>query len=237
MHYAIIAAGEGSRLVSEGIATPKPLVRIQGLPMIERLIRIFAANDADSISVIVNREMTEVQNFLQNWASDENLTRLGIRKFNLVVESTPSSMHSFYCLSKVIDADFVCLTTVDTIFKASDFTAFIGRADGNEGLFAVTPFIDDERPLYVEVDGKRITGFHDRGNFPLVSGGIYCLETKKAFPILEECIKNGYSRMRNYQRALLEAGINIEAFVFPKILDIDHADDISKAEAFLAEKD
>ena len=42
MKFAIIAAGEGSRLAQEGITTPKPLIEIQGVPMIERLVKIFA---------------------------------------------------------------------------------------------------------------------------------------------------------------------------------------------------
>ena len=54
MTFAIIAAGEGSRLANEGVVTPKPLVRLNGEPMIDRLIRIFTANDASSVSIIVN---------------------------------------------------------------------------------------------------------------------------------------------------------------------------------------
>ena len=38
MHYAIVAAGEGSRMVHEGVALPKPLVELEGKPMIGRLI-------------------------------------------------------------------------------------------------------------------------------------------------------------------------------------------------------
>ena len=41
MHYAIIAAGEGSRLKHEGINVPKPLVRVGGSTLIERLTGIF----------------------------------------------------------------------------------------------------------------------------------------------------------------------------------------------------
>ena len=41
MRFGIIAAGEGSRLALEGSGQPKPLVPIAGVPMIERLARIF----------------------------------------------------------------------------------------------------------------------------------------------------------------------------------------------------
>ena len=56
MKFAIIAAGEGSRLANEGVAKPKPLVELQGVPIIERLIRIFARNGASSINIIVNEQ-------------------------------------------------------------------------------------------------------------------------------------------------------------------------------------
>ena len=55
MKFAIIAAGEGSRLAEEGISasqTPHPALR-HGHD--RRLVRIFAANDAEEIVIIVNR--------------------------------------------------------------------------------------------------------------------------------------------------------------------------------------
>ena len=51
MHYAIIAAGEGSRLAQEGVSKPKPLVEIDGEPMIGRLVGIFTRCNAESISI------------------------------------------------------------------------------------------------------------------------------------------------------------------------------------------
>ena len=54
MKYAIIAAGEGSRLAAEGISEPKPLVQVAGECLIDRLIRIFMDNGADGIVVICN---------------------------------------------------------------------------------------------------------------------------------------------------------------------------------------
>ena len=52
MRYAIIAAGEGSRLAAEGIAEPKPLVKVGGEALIDRMIRVFMDNDAEEIFVI-----------------------------------------------------------------------------------------------------------------------------------------------------------------------------------------
>lgn len=54
MKFAIISAGEGSRLSQEGVTLPKPLVQLNGVAMIDRLIRIFIRNGADKVVVIIN---------------------------------------------------------------------------------------------------------------------------------------------------------------------------------------
>lgn len=230
MHYGIIAAGEGSRLVSEGVSLPKPLVRLNGVPMIKRLIDIFMQSSPESLNVIVNEQMTEVREFLRGLDLPVPL--------NLVVKTTPSSMHSFYEVSKVIPEGKFCLTTVDTIFREDDFRKYIDAFiadDKADGYMAVTPFIDDEKPLYVATDKElRITGFLDTpaDGVRYVSGGIYGL-TPKAVDVLDRCMADGVARMRNYQRRLVEAGLDLRAYVIDKIIDVDHAGDIATAQEFI----
>ena len=64
MKYAVIAAGEGSRLAAEGVAVPKPLVKVAGECLMDHLIRIFMENDAEEIVVICNEQMTPVAQHL-----------------------------------------------------------------------------------------------------------------------------------------------------------------------------
>ena len=233
MKFAIIAAGEGSRLAQEGVQTPKPLVCINGEPMIDRLCRIFVENGATEIVVIVNNEMTAVRKHLEGMTLPIPL--------RLVVQSTPSSMHSLHVLSPYLRGGAFCLTTVDTIFKEKDFRNYIeafSRSDA-DGYMAVTSFIDDEKPLYVAADDKEhIIGFHDTKESEAdryISGGIYCLKDK-ALDVLTDCIQHGMSRMRNFQRQLVAAGLHLTAHPFDKIIDVDHKEDIGKAERFLNEE-
>ena len=65
MIYAILAAGEGSRLAQEGCEVPKPLVRIQDETLIGRLIRIFVSNRATRIVVITNAQHIATQEYLK----------------------------------------------------------------------------------------------------------------------------------------------------------------------------
>lgn len=101
---------------------------------------------------------------------------------------------------------------------------------------AVTDYIDDEKPLYISTDNTlHITGFHDDkvDGSRYISGGIYCLKPS-ALDVLEKCMNSGMSRMRNFQRELVRQGLSLRAYPFSKILDVDHVEDIAKAEAFLS---
>lgn len=233
MNYAIIAAGEGSRLAQEGVAKPKPLVDICGEPMIGRLINLFCRCNAESISIIVNEQMTEVREYIESLSLDIPL--------NLVVKTTPSSMHSFFELSRVIPKGRFCLTTVDTIFREQDFRPYIEAMEADErydGMMAVTDYIDDEKPLYVQTDDDlNITAFRDEryDGAKYISGGIYALN-EKAIDVLADCMERGVARMRNFQRALVDAGLRLKAYPMGKILDVDHAGDIEKAENFINNK-
>ena len=184
MKFAILAAGEGSRLAQEGVELPKPLVKINGEAMIDRLIRIFKDNGAEEIVIITNNLTPLTQNHLRDLQTkDESI--------KLIVKTTPSSMHSFYELKRLIGNGKFCLTTVDTIFREKEFGEYIDafKAYDGDGMMAVTDYIDDEKPLYISTDAEmNITGFHDSlENFAAsepgkdgksvckyISGGIYC---------------------------------------------------------------
>ena len=234
MKYAIIAAGEGSRLIKEGITTPKPLIEVNGERLVDRLLRIFEAQGASEVAVICNEQMTEVRDHLM--AVQQNY-RVPLR---LVVKSTPSSMHSMWALSRWLDDGPFVLTTVDTVFRETEFSRYVSdfqdvlQREEADGLMGVTDYIDDEKPLYVGVDeGMRITAFLDQCDVPqYVSGGIYGL-TPKSLETLRACVERGEQRMRNFQRAMLLDELRLKAWPFTKVLDIDHASDIQKAEAFL----
>lgn len=232
MNYAIIAAGEGSRLVQEGVKLPKPLVRLNGTPMIKRLIDIFMRHNPESLSIIVNEQMTQVREYLESLELPVPL--------RLTVKTTPSSMHSFWEVSRCFGSGKFCLTTVDTIFRDDEFSRYIDafEADDNaDGYMAVTSFIDDEKPLYIDVDSdNRITAFRDEpfDGVKYISGGVYGLTTP-ALDTLRRCMDNGVARMRNYQRALVDDGLNLRAFAFDKIVDVDHAGDIATAEKFISQ--
>ena len=85
MKFAIIAAGEGSRLAQEGISAPKPLVKVGGEALIERLLRIFHQNGAEETVVVVNKLHPETENYVSRLKESGKYGPV-----TMVVQTTPS---------------------------------------------------------------------------------------------------------------------------------------------------
>ena len=232
MKYAIIAAGEGSRLAAEGITVPKPLVQIHDERLVDRLIRIFMDNDAEEIVVICNDRTAQVAQHLVS------LQRDGLRgrpvPLRFVMKTTRSSMHSFFEISRYLQEGRFVLTTVDTVFSETEFAAFVKafQATTADALMGVTEYVDDESPLFVKTDRQLcIEAFLDENDgCRYVSAGIYGLR-ETAIYTLHNCVARGESRMRNFQRALLTDKRKVQAWLFSKVFDIDHEQDIQRAAA------
>ncbi|MEZ3518880.1 MAG: NTP transferase domain-containing protein [Muribaculaceae bacterium] len=237
MNFGIIAAGEGQRLADEGICVPKPLVEIQGCPMLERLLRIMEECGAERIVICTNGSMPELRRFIEAYEPAPGVELIRLERV------TSSSMHTFKEISTHLRGRgrFI-VTTVDTIFRQEDFSRYVDAWASApryvDALMAVTGFVDDEKPLWVSVNqaDMKVRGFLDcqEPGVEYVSGGIYGL-SDSAVDVLDECIASGLSRMRNYQRALVERGLGVYAMPMGKILDVDHASDIEAANSFLSQ--
>lgn len=224
MRFGIIAAGEGSRLALEGSGQPKPLVPIAGVPMIERLARIFMNCGADRIAVIVNDRNPDTVSYVRRMSAHMPV--------DLVVKSTPTPMHSLMELAPYLGWERFCVTTVDTVFREKELADMMQAFESTsyDGLMGVTSLIDDEKPLYVDTDSDMlIRGFLDeQGGCRFVSAGIYALKAQ-ALDVLAQCLESGQTRMRYFQRRLLEDGMRLKAFDMGRVIDVDHVGDIEKA--------
>lgn len=233
MDYAIIAAGEGSRLRACG-GTPKPLVDIDGRPMLRRLLDIFGHAGAESVSIAVNAALPSIGRYIDAIAPDLPFA------LRTIAVNTAGSMESLAALAPLLPPGrrFI-LATADTVFSPDDFAAYardFAAAPDGTCLMAVTEHIDDERPLYVATDKQmRITGFHDAPcpGDRYISGGIYGLPPQ-ALDILDESISLGATRMRQFQRALVGAGLDVRAYPFGKIIDVDRPSDLAAARSLAA---
>jgi NDP-sugar pyrophosphorylase family protein len=228
VNLAIIAAGESSRIKADGISAPKPLIPINGEKIIDRNIRIAKANGFANIYCIIN----EQEKVLKDYLSEER----GI-PVKVIVKSTPSSMHSLFALAPFLyGKDPFLLAASDSIFDETEFSKFISYCTGQKagGVLAITQYIDDEKPLCVELDGhNNIIAFSDtQDGYEWATGGLYFF-SPRIFDMMPAAINNNISRLRNFLRLLLQNNYELRGFPFSKIIDVDHAKDVYAAADFL----
>ncbi|NPV36422.1 MAG: NDP-sugar synthase [Bacteroidales bacterium] len=229
MKLAIIAAGEGSRLREEGILTPKPLLMLKGETLLMRHIRRAAQHGFSSVAVIVNAIYPELAEYLES-------TNFPI-PIEKIVKTTEGSMHSFYELRNFLRNEPFLLTTVDPVFKEVAFNKYIKTIKENHdacGVMALTSYVDDEKPLWVTTNpNMRIVSYSSqKGDAQWVSAGFYYFKPE-VIPLLESAMAEGMVRMRNFQQYLLDKRCTLMGCDVGKVIDIDHVEDIAKAEEML----
>lgn len=230
MKYVILAAGQGSRFVREGVSSPKPMVELLGVPMIERLIRELMKCDCESISIVINAAMTSLGDRLRRLRDDEGLP--------LIVRPIESD-NSFYSLVRAcegLEGRFIALS-VDTVFSADEFRGYVdavGRCSDGELLMALTRYVDDESPLYARMsaDGAQVTDYRYGGRpfdgKPIVSAGIYGLTAEAVASV------NGARSLSDFQRLLAKDDrFAVRPYELSKAFDVDCTHDRIAAERYL----
>jgi len=231
VHGLILAGGEGSRLASEGVGVPKPLVRLGGEPLVVRLLDTLAELGCETLTCMVRSDFTEVFRLLDG------------REFGapLAVRScrTPSSLHTLAEALETITAGPVFCTMVDTVMPPGDWrdvyrSTDVALAAGADAVLVVTPFVDDESPVYVRRDGAgRVLGLGDDPvEPPCVTGGAYGF-SPAARRAAAEAVGRGVQRMRGFLSWLVERGGRVAGVTVPRIIDIDHEADLRLANAWL----
>jgi NDP-sugar pyrophosphorylase family protein len=228
MKAGIIAAGEGSRLKQDGVSTPKPLVKVNGIPILERLLLQYHSIGISAAYCIINEQSVAVREYI-------DLQRLPI-SVHFHVKTTPSSMHSLFELGQYLRGDHFLLSTVDSVFDTAELAGFMESARRREadGLLAVTQPSEDDNPLWVELnDSNQIAAFRKPNSGErLITGGLYFF-SPRIFDVQSEAIRLGISRLRNFLSLLLQKGYILRTYRFKRMIDLDHVGDIGLAEEFV----
>jgi NDP-sugar pyrophosphorylase family protein len=231
MKIGIIAAGKGERLALGGVPTPKPLIPVGGRPLIARIIDAATRLEVTSIACIVNDLNPAVAGFLRSghWPVP----------VEIVVKTTPSSMESLFCLAPLLSDEPFVLFTVDVVCAQQIVKDFVRKArtlTDSKGVFALTSFVDDEKPLWAAVNGfNRITALGDAARrSQYVTAGFYYF-APDIFDEIASARRRKLSALREFLGHLLDEGYLIYGIPVPKTIDVDYPEDIEKAEAYLKE--
>jgi NDP-sugar pyrophosphorylase family protein len=228
LRAGVLAAGRGERLRKDP-SDLKPLVKVGGETLIERVLKSMAEAGAAEVVVIINEDSQAVRAYVaqREWPF----------VLRWIVETTPSSMHSFLRLIEVLagdgdDGPFL-VSTVDTVAGANAYADFMDRARIEPAAItlALTSPGNDEKPLLVRLASgeSRIAAF---GEGEYATAGIYAVR-----PIVlreaEEARRDGMDALRKFFGRLLKRGYPLAGIPIARSIDVDHPADIETAEAFL----
>ena len=221
----IIAAGAGSRLREAGWVVPKPLVPVAGVPLIESVIRNFAAAGITSLTIIVNETEHDCVDRVR-----ERFPRLDVR---FIVKTTTSSLESFVEVAGTAEAGRMLVSTVDAWCLEADFVRFVqaaSRRPHDATVLAVTPFVSDEKPLWVELDASGRVRDLGGSAGTLVTAGMYVVSegVRRLTPAPE------LRRLREFLAWLHRSGQPLYGEVIETVVDVDRAEDVALAEALAA---
>jgi NDP-sugar pyrophosphorylase family protein len=231
MKAGILAAGWGERLRAQGVTLPKPLVSVGGQPLIARLLQAVRQCGVDEAVCIVNAAFPEVAQYCQE--RDWGIT------VQCLSRSTAHSLESFLALQPYLEAEPFLLFTIDAVFPRAVLFSFLQQArqyPEADGVLGVTPFVDDEKPLWAILDGdNRILHLGPSAQAGgLVTAGVYFF-APSVFHEAEAARRGKFTAFRQFLTHLITSGYALYGYRIPKVIDVDRPADIAMAEALLAE--
>lgn len=233
MTFIILAGGLGSRFVKEGYKCPKPLVPLFGEPMIGRLIRILSERGADKIFVGANADMPQLIEYL------DSLVKKGYPVVTRPI-LTDNSFETLKCASEGVEGRFIAITC-DAIFIPDEFDKYVDAVENarpDEAIMGLTHFVEDESPLYANIDASGTVVDYRYGGEPfsdnvVVSAGLYGLSDD----IMTYIARNEIfpQSLSDFQRILAaHSPFRLIPFDFSIAFDVDNSRDQVHAEQFLA---
>jgi NDP-sugar pyrophosphorylase family protein len=222
----IIAAGEGSRLRAAGWTMPKPLVPVAGVPLLGWVVRNLVAAGVGPIVAIVN----ETEGDCVAWA-ESRFPELDLR---FIVKTTASSLESFLEVSAAAGPGPLLVSTVDAWCPEGELVRFVEaarRRPADAVVLAVTPLVEDEKPLWVRMtDDGRITEVGGpAGN--VVTAGLYLVPER----VRRLTPPAGLARLRDFLGWLVRREDAVYGEIIETMVDVDRASDVALAESLASD--
>ena len=229
MRAGLIAAGHGERLREAGILVPKPLVRIAGKPLIDRVLGAVAAVGVREVACIFNQDADEVEAHCRRSTHGLDL--------QIIRRTTPSSMESLFTLAPYLGDEPFLLLTVDAVFAPAvlrDFLAGAARHANADGVLAMTDFVDDEKPLRLAVDADgRVTALGPAAaTSAQITAGFYVFHPR-LFAEIEVARAAKFNALRQWLIHLQGRGYRLYGAAVGSTVDVDRPQDIAIAETFV----
>ena len=233
LRAGVLAAGRGERLRTQS-SPLKPLVRVGSQTLIERVLNSMAEAGASEVVVIINQDSLAVRDHVAaaKWPF----------ALRWIIETTPTSMHSFLRLVETLAANGdegpFLLSTVDTVAGAQTYARFIAEARRLEQAavtLALTSPGNDEKPLLVRMapGNSRIVEIGETAApYEYATAGVYAVRPS-ILGEAESARRERIDALRIFLDRLLDRGYQLAGIPISESIDVDRPVDIQAAEEFL----
>lgn len=200
---------------------PKLLVPVAGIPLIEWVLRNFLAVGIVAPVIIVNEQARPCVEGIRS--------RFPELEIEFIVRTTRSSLESFVAVSQRLAGGRALISTVDAWCRPADFVRFVDAAlrhPPEVSVIAVTPFVADESPLWLNVDHAGRVQDLGGPSGALVTAGMYVLSERA-----RTTTPPPLGRLREFLAWLVREGEPLYAEAIETVVDVDRASDVALAEA------
>jgi len=204
-HCVILAAGNGSRLVSRSAGKPKPLMELHGVPLLEHVMLAAQEAGVTDFTIVIGY----CGDAIRRWVDKRTFAGISVS----FVENTEYHKNNGISLLKArteVHGPFLLLMS-DHIFEASTSKALLKQPLGDgEVILAVDPNLDEIFDLddvtKVKRDGDHIVAIgKELVDYDAYDTGMF-LCSPKVFDALEAAKKDGNCSLSDGMRRLGEAG-------------------------------
>ncbi len=217
----VIAAGEGSRFRKAGIRTPKPMITVNGYPLVGHTLQRFQKAGVRRVVIIFNSAERSCVKWVRRNFPD--------MKTEFIVKSTKSSFESFCRVVKKLGPGRHLVSTVDSICSLKDIQKMLSARANRKVCLGLTTFVDDEKPLFAGMDrsGRIVSLGGKSGRW--VTAGLYSVPGTLSGALS----KGKWDSLRLFLGHLVQSGYTVNGIKLSHIVDVDRPEDIKTAENFL----
>ncbi|MFT7156260.1 MAG: dTDP-glucose pyrophosphorylase, partial [Parvicella sp.] len=199
----IMAGGKGTRLKPLTDQTPKPLLKVGGLPIIEHNINRLRLFGIDDFWITLNYLGNQIEDHLGN-GLDKNVT------ISYVREKEPLGTIGSISLINNLQQDYVLLTNSDILTNLDYEHFFLEFINQDADLSVVTiPYTVKIPYAVMETSNDLILGFKEKPTYTYYSnGGIYLMKRK----VLELLPVNTFYNATDLMAALIKSGKKVVSY-------------------------
>jgi choline kinase len=218
MKAGILAGGKGIRLRKLFPSTHKSLIKIGGIPLIHRTIKILSQSGIDQVMIVIPKGDTSIRESFKQFSE-------GNVKLLFTEGKSINTITDFFLLQDFVSDEFFFVLMCDILFFKEDFFRFksycIEKIKSNEVSTAITNFVTSKNSISILCkNGLVVDMGREIEDKKWISAGIHYFPSA-IFEYKEEYLKDGGTTITGFMRLLMRKGFKIFCFPFSVAIDMN----------------